>query len=787
MRFRLFGSQGKKTENEHSYAQLIKFLISQISTPSPASSIVEEARQFLNLKKDAQDSELVRIYLLFQKYCCHVDHVHPVSERAFNRKVLLKFPWLKDNDYCRIPFKSNSEAKVLLSAYFLKQILSPIGEIAGSRKGNVLEEYNFWIDSIWNENHLFRIDIPNLQKKENEKLTYQTMVDLSKIIFDDLSERFGISNINALYQRSFNKTKQLFKNLSQFQNIVELIPVQILQPEHLSLMGQSSVHNILLEQVRQLEKLNLKITKESNENRELSEVLKNKTRALENILQNTINAVIVIDELGKVTSWNGKSESTFGFTEKEAVGAYLTDLIIPNIHKENHAKGMRKYMTTGLSSIINKSIEIDALHKSGRQFPMELSITEAYDQGKRSFIGFARDISQQKDYEQTLINAKQHAEETSRFKSRFFANMSHEIRTPLNAIIGFSNLLLDQKLTEEQVEYLNLIQLSGNNLMSILNDVLEISKIEEGKLQLNPKSEIFITQITDLLAPYKAIIEGKGLSFDIDFEENYPKIINLDYHRFGQVLVNLISNAAKFTTKGGIRILFEYDFKAKGELVVKVTVSDSGKGIVPENLKKIFESFQQEDGGIAREFGGTGLGLSISREITLAMGGELRAESPSHYFENKGSDFIVEIMAEINFKADPKKEKAPEEEFNGKGLNGLLVEDNPINQKLLSTVLGQLGLNISTAFNGVEALTALEDNEFDIIFMDIQMPEMDGYEATRRIRKLKIATPIVAISANVYPEDIQKSLSIGMQAHIGKPFKVEELKKVIDKFVLKNN
>ncbi len=784
MRFKLFSSKKSANPDAEPYGQLIKFLIAQISTPTLAGSIVEESKQYLLLKSENQEKELVRIYLLFQKYCCHVDQVQQVGEKAFNRKLIAKFPWLKDNEHCRIAFKSNNEAKILLSAFFLKLILIPIGEIAGSRKGNVLEDYNFWIDSIWKEDHLFRLDLPNLQKNETEKLNYQDLVDLSKIIFTDLSERFGSSNINALYQRSYSKTKFLFKNLSQFQHIVDLFPVQILQPEHLSLMGQSSVHNLLLKQVSELENLNQKITKESNENKELSIVLKNKTRALESILQNTINAVIVIDELGKVTYWNSKSESTFGFTEKEAVGNYLTDLIIPKEHRENHVKGMRRLLKTGHSNMLNKTVEIDALHKTGKNFPIELSITEAHEQGKVSFIGFARDITQQKNYEQTLIKAKQHAEETSRFKSRFFANMSHEIRTPLNAIIGFTNLLLDQKLTEEQIEYLNLIQLSGNNLMSILNDVLEISKIEEGKLQLNPKSEIFKNQICDLLAPYKAIIEGKGLSFEMDFEENYPKIINLDYHRLGQVLVNLISNAAKFTAKGGIRVFFEYDFKTKGELIIKVTISDSGKGIEEENLKKIFESFQQEDGGIAREFGGTGLGLSISREITLAMGGELKAQSPSHYFEDKGSDFIVEVVAEINSRVDAKKKNFKKEEFNGKGLNGLLVEDNPINQKLLSTVLGQLGLNISTAFNGIEALKSLEDNNYDIIFMDIQMPEMDGYEATRQIRKLKIETPIVAISANVYPEDIEKSIKIGMQAHIGKPFKVEELKKVIDQYVL---
>lgn len=784
MRFNLFGINNSSKEKGDSYSQLIKFLTSQISTPSLASSVLEEAKLFLQLNKVAQDQEIIKVYLLFQKYCCHVDQVQQISEKAFNRKVLNKFPWLKDNKFCRIPFKSNSEAKILLAAHFLKQILIPIEEIAGSRKGNVLEEYNSWIDLIWTENHFFEIDIAKLKKKENEKLNYQTMVDLSKIIFEDLSERFGVSNIKSLYQRSFAKSKVLFKNLSQFQHIVDLLPVQILQPEHLSLMGQSSIHNILLEQVNELEKLNHKITQESNENRELSVVLKNKTRALENILENTINAVVVIDELGIVSSWNGKSEITFGYTEKEAIGAYLTDLIIPRIHQENHVKGMRKFMATGVSNILNKSIEIEALDKSGRQFPLELSITESYEQGKRSFIGFARDITQQKNYEKTLIKAKQDAEETSRFKSRFFANMSHEIRTPLNAIIGFTNLLLGQKLTEDQIEYLNLIHSSGNNLMSILNNVLEISKIEEGKLQLNPKSEIFTNQIIDLLAPYKAIIEGKGLQFEIEFEENYPKIINIDYHRLGQILVNLISNAAKFTSNGGIRIYFEYDFKTKGELIIRATVSDSGKGIEPENLKKIFESFQQEDGGIAREFGGTGLGLSISREIALVMGGELKAESPSAHFIDKGSDFIVEVVAEINSKADLKKDETKRKEFKGEGLRGLLVEDNPINQKLLSTVLGQMGLKISTAMNGIEALSSLEENSFDIIFMDIQMPEMDGYEATRRIRELKIKTPIVAISANVYPEDIEKSLSIGMQAHIGKPFKVEELHRVIDEYVL---
>ena len=219
MRLRLFGKKNPIGEGEESYSKLVKFLIAQISSPALAGSIIEEAKQFLKLKKSSQDKDLVRIYLLFQKYCCHVDQVQKVSEKAFNRKVIQKFPWLKDNEYCRIPFKSNSESKILLAALFLHQIISPIGEISGSKKGNVLEDYKLWVDSIWNENHFFDIDLPGLKKGENQKLTYPTLVKLSKIIFEDLSERFGLGNISSLYQRSFSKTKILFKNLGQLQRL----------------------------------------------------------------------------------------------------------------------------------------------------------------------------------------------------------------------------------------------------------------------------------------------------------------------------------------------------------------------------------------------------------------------------------------------------------------------------------------------------------------------------------------------------------------------------------------
>lgn len=782
MQFNFFRKRKPASINDDVYhPSLIKFLISQVSSPSDAESVISEGRSFLKLSQEKRDRELVRVFLLFQQYSCRLDPVKKTTEKAFRKKNLDRFPQLLNNKLARIPFVDDDEGKLLLGIFFLNQILKPIREIAGSRKGNLIDIYNTFVDEVWAENYHAEINIPKLELS-GALLNYDDLVILSRLIYNDLSQRFGAPNINNLYQRAYGKCESLLKEYRAFPQVIELMPVQILRHEHLRVLGRGQVHKILIDQVSKLEDVNDQLTKEIDENKSLNATLKSRTEALEGILSNSMDCVIRINEKGIVNYWNNKAVETFGYSEEEANRTPLSNLIVPEIHRENHDRGLARYLTTGKSRILNTHFEIEAHHKNGRHFPIEISINEVKEQGERSFIGFIRDISQRKEHESTLIKAKQQAEETSRFKSRFFANMSHEIRTPLNAIIGFTNLLLEQTITSEQEEYLGLIHTSGKNLMAILNDVLEISKIEEGKLQLNPKVEDFEKAISEILSPYQAVANEKGLNFELNFEKNFPKNITLDYHRFSQILVNLISNASKFTQTGGIRMLFEYRFETQSRIVVSTTVSDSGKGINEENLTKIFESFQQEDGSIARQFGGTGLGLSISKEIATAMGGSLKANSPSLYYKNKGSDFIVEVVGFINKGKEIKKAIVKREEKSELNLNALLVEDNPVNQKLLSAVLQKMGLTIVTAENGLIAIEKLKSEKFDIIFMDIQMPEMDGYTATKEIRLRKIDTPIIAISANVYPEDIKKSLDSGMQAHIGKPFNTEELKKIITQF-----
>lgn len=782
MLFNFFRKKNKSPSegSGNPYGLLVKFLVAQVSSPLDAKAIIDEAQRFLKYSDEKKLDEVVRIYLLFQQFCTRVDEIQRVSKKAFQRKTIGQFSWLQLNEVARIPFKGDKEAEILLATYYLNQVLSRATEITGSGKDSSMGPYQSLLDTIWREDYKSAEDI--LHFKKGKSISFKDLVKLSQQIYHDLGERLGEGTAANLFQKVYARTEYLFKDFDLFPCVIELMPVQILMPEHLRILGQNQIHKILTGQVNELGDLNEKLVYEAKENEALTQVLKNRTDALESILSNALDAVVQIDEKGRVTYWNTKAQDTFGYTQKEAIGAMLGDLIEPDVHKEGHSKGMARFVSESVSKILDQNIEIEAVHKDGHQFPVELSITQVKDNNQYSFIGFIRDISQRKEYEATLIKAKEHAEETSRFKSRFFANMSHEIRTPLNAIIGFTEVLLGQNLNEEQKEYLNLIETSGNNLMTILNDILELSKIEEGKLQLNAKPEEFENTVTQMLSPYEAIASEKGLSYELSFQEGFPKVIALDYHRLGQILVNLISNALKFTTKGSIRAHFAYHFNELGKPVLTATVSDTGKGILEENLSKIFDSFQQEDGSIAREFGGTGLGLSISKEIAAAMGGSLSATSPSKVFD-QGSDFIAVVEGELGSLPSKRDILAEEKaDFSSKGISALLVEDNLVNQKLLSTILQQMGLATEPAINGLEAIEKLENQNFDIIFMDIQMPELDGYSAAERIRKMGIKTPIIAISANVYPEDVQKSISSGMQMHIGKPFNMDELKEVIAKW-----
>ncbi|MBC7694264.1 MAG: response regulator [Burkholderiales bacterium] len=516
---------------------------------------------------------------------------------------------------------------------------------------------------------------------------------------------------------------------------------------------------------------------DEKEKRAAELVIANYARGL---IEASRDPLFTISPLGKITDLNEATVRVLGLSRKKLISTDFFDYFTDS-----------KKAREGYEEVFEKEFVADyPLTLSDNDHTEVLFNGSVYKDDKGGVVGavvVARVITEQKRIEKELIEAKvfaelattiaeeakikaesatRIAENAVKAKQQFLSNMSHEIRTPMNAIIGFTKVVLKTNLTEKQKEYLSAIKLSGDALIVLINDILDLAKVDAGKMTFEQTPFQMSVSISAMLHLFETKIQEKNLQLVKVYDEKIPKVLVGDPIRLHQIILNLVSNAVKFTTKGKITVSVNLFSENEESATIEFSVKDTGIGIPEAKIKNIFENFQQATSGTSRLYGGTGLGLAIVKQLVEPQGGTISVQSDL----NQGSTFSFILTFQKTVAGSESDNRIVESDKEIKNINVLVVEDIPLNQLLMKTLLDDFGFGCDIAGNGKIAIEKLETNPYDIILMDLQMPVMNGFEATEHIRNIMNSKiPIIALTADVTTVDVTKCKEVGMNDYIAKP------------------
>ena len=502
---------------------------------------------------------------------------------------------------------------------------------------------------------------------------------------------------------------------------------------------------------------------------------------LDNVIESMIDPLIVADATGKISLVNTAASDLLGYAAGELLSQALETVV-------RDAQSQAGRPATVVSDIFQagalSNCEKLYLAKNGETIPVSFSASVIRDEMGRTpgIVCVAQDRREWKRAEEALRQAKAEAEAANQTKSQFLANMSHEIRTPMNGVLGMSELLLATELTDKQRRFVNLVHRSGESLLTIINDIMDWSKVEAGKVELEQLTFDVRQIVAEICALLSLQIQAKGVTLTSCIDATVPAALIGDPYRLRQIFMNLIGNALKFTDQGEITVGASVVQETGDTVVVRFAVQDTGMGIPLEAQGRIFDAFSQADNSTTRKHGGTGLGLALTKQLVELMGGKIGLESQP----GVGSTFWwTASLGKAVVPTEVQRSAGSETGLKELGARILLVEDNLVNQEVGLQMLEMLGCQVTLASDGRMAVERARQDCYDMILMDCQMPELDGFEATSVIREHEASVPtqppipIIALTANVMPGDREKCLAAGMNDYLGKPFSQEELQTVL--------
>ncbi len=504
---------------------------------------------------------------------------------------------------------------------------------------------------------------------------------------------------------------------------------------------------VLFEEVAEDIAFALYNVKMEEERKKVEKLLQESEERFRKISFSAQDAIIIMDNDGNISFWNQAAEKVFGYTSEEALGKELHPFLAPVRYQKAYIKGLDGFKNTGEGPFVGKTIELSAVRKDGEEIPIEISFSAMELKGKWNAIGIVRDISERKRSENELKAAKDAAEAATRAKSEFLANMSHEIRTPMNGVIAATDLALGEEMSPKVEHYLKIIHSSAHSLLGIIDNILDFSNIEDGKLDLETRAFRLDDVLDSVTGMFSNKAAEKRIELLVDIDHQTPKALVGDPLRLQQILKNLVDNAVKFTEKGGVILVgTKGPKKTLNQVTLTFFVKDTGVGIAPEYLPKLFESFSQADASTTRKYEGAGLGLSICKKLVEMMDGKIWVESEL----GKGTTFTFTARFGLRPAEQERKLVLP---LDVKGLKVLVVDDCAESRVIMQKMLESFGFRMESVSSGIESLNMLKESEarkepFDLVMIDWLMPELDGIETSRRIRHdLKLTLPIIMMTA----------------------------------------